>query len=55
VLCHNHPSGNTSPSRDDDRLTEAVRRAAELMNIRLLDHLVITDGDYYSYCDEGRL
>ena len=55
VLCHNHPSGNTSPSRDDDRLTEAVRRAAELMNIRLLDHLVVTDGDYYSYCDEGRL
>ena len=55
ILAHNHPSGNTSPSRDDDRLTEAVRRAAELMNIRLLDHLVVTDGDYYSYCDEGRL
>ena len=55
VLCHNHPSGNTSPSRDDDRLTEALRRAAEVMNIRLLDHLVITDGGYYSYCDEGRI
>ena len=54
-LCHNHPSGNTSPSRDDDRLTEALRRAAEVMNIRLLDHLVITDGGYYSYCDEGRI
>lgn len=55
VLCHNHPSGNTSSSRDDDRLTEALRRAAEVMNIRLLDHLVITDGGYYSYCDEGRI
>ena len=55
VLCHNHPSGNTSPSRDDDRLTEALRQAAEVMNIRLLDHLVITDGGYYSYCDEGRI
>ena len=55
VLCQNHPSGNTSHSRDDDCLTEALRRAAEVMNIRLLDHLVITDGGYYSYCDEGRI
>lgn len=55
VLCHNHPSGNVTPSRDDDRLTESLRRAAETMNIRLIDHLVITDGDYYSYCDAGKL
>lgn len=55
ILCHNHPSGNISPSRDDDRLTEAVRRASETMNIRLLDHLIVTDGAYYSYSDEGRL
>lgn len=55
VLCHNHPSGNVSPSRDDDRLTESLRRAAETMNIRLLDHLVITDGNFYSYADAGKL
>ena len=55
VLCHNHPSGNVTPSRDDDRLTESLRKAAETMNIRLLDHLVITDGDYYSYSDAGRM
>ena len=55
VLCHNHPSGNINPSRDDDRLTESLRKAAETMNIRLLDHLVITDGSYYSYSDEGKM
>ncbi|WP_072532256.1 DNA repair protein RadC [Bacteroides ilei] len=55
ILCHNHPSGNVSPSRDDDRLTEALRRAGEVMNIRLLDHIIITDGTYYSYSDEGRI
>ena len=55
VLCHNHPSGNANPSRDDDRLTESLRKAAEVMNIRLLDHLVITDGNYYSYADSGKI
>lgn len=55
ILCHNHPSGNVFPSRDDDRLTEALRRAGEVMNIRLLDHIIITDGTYYSYSDEGRI
>lgn len=55
ILCHNHPSGSVAPSRDDDRLTEALRRASETMNIRLLDHLIMTDGTYYSYSDEGRL
>lgn len=55
VLCHNHPSGNISPSLDDDRLTQAVKQASATMNIRLLDHLIVTDGSYYSYSDEGRL
>lgn len=55
VLCHNHPSGNVSPSSGDDRLTEALKQAAQAMDIRLLDHLVITDGGYYSYSDEGRI
>lgn len=55
ILCHNHPSGNIRPSQDDDRLTHALLEAARTMNIRLLDHVVISDGDYYSYGDEGRL
>lgn len=55
VLCHNHPSGNRNPSPDDDRLTRSVDTASKTMNIRLLDHLIVTDGSYYSYADEGRL
>ena len=55
VLCHNHPSGNTTPSGDDDRLTQVLRQGASTMNIRLLDHLIVTDGAYYSYSDEGKL
>lgn len=55
VLCHNHPSGNTRPSTDDDRLTQALSQAAKVMNIRMLDHLIVSDGGYYSYADEGRL
>lgn len=55
ALVHNHPSGNTRPSNEDLRLTQAVQRAAATMNIHLIDHLVITDGGYYSFNDEGRL
>lgn len=55
VLCHNHPSGNLRPSREDDRLTESLRQAAVTVNLRLLDHVIVTDGKYYSYTDEGRI
>lgn len=55
ILCHNHPSGSCRPSNDDNRLTESLRQASIVMNIRLLDHLVYADGDYFSYADEGRL
>ena len=55
VLCHNHPSGNASPSRQDDQLTERVKQAADLLQIRLADHLIVADRTYYSYADEGRL
>ncbi|OAV65999.1 hypothetical protein Barb4_03099 [Bacteroidales bacterium Barb4] len=54
VLCHNHPSGNTNPSQQDDLLTGRVRKAAKLMDISLLDHIIIADNCYYSYTDEGR-
>lgn len=55
ILCHNHPSGNTRPSQDDDRLTHALLEAGRIMNIRLLDHVIVADGSHYSYGDEGRL
>ncbi len=55
ALCHNHPSGNTTPSRDDDRITQSVRAAADTMRIYLADHVVITDGNYYSYREQGKL
>ena len=55
AVAHNHPSGSRMPSRDDDRITDKIKNAAELFNIRLLDHLIITYESYYSYMDEGRL
>lgn len=55
ILCHNHPSGNIHPSADDDRLTQSLFQAAKTMNIRMLDHVIVTDGAYYSYADEGRI
>ena len=55
VVCHNHPSGNVNPSQDDDNITIKIRDAATLMNIRLLDHVILTDGNFYSYADEGRI
>ena len=55
AVCHNHPSGNTRPSMDDDHLTEKVRQSCKMMDIRFLDHLVLTDGAFYSYADEGKL
>ena len=55
ALCHNHPSGNIRPSREDDRLTQQVNQASQCMNIRLVDHVILTDGAFYSYADEGRI
>lgn len=55
ALCHNHPSGNVNPSNDDNTLTMRVRDAARMMRIHFLDHLVITDGSYYSYMEQGKL
>ena len=55
VACHNHPSGNLQPSKDDDRLTERINKACEIMRVYFLDHVIITDGAYYSYREEGRV
>lgn len=53
AIVHNHPSGCVIPSSADKRLTEAVRDAAKLFNIRLIDHVIIGSGSYYSFADEG--
>lgn len=54
AVCHNHPSGNLKPSRQDDELTKSIKRACELMHIHFLDHVIITDGQYYSYHEQGK-
>jgi DNA repair protein RadC len=53
VMMHNHPSGNLKPSDQDKKLTNNVKESCDLMSIRLLDHLIITDHGYYSFADEG--
>ena len=55
IMVHNHPSGARKPSSADDRLTEAVKKAAETLDIRLVDHVIVAGNNYYSYADEGRL
>ena len=50
---HNHPSGYFRPSNEDKRLTEQLKKAAGLFNIRMIDHVIITNGGYYSFGDEG--
>ena len=54
AVCHNHPSGNLKPSSQDDDLTKDIKRACGLMRIHFLDHVIITDGQYYSYHESGR-
>lgn len=55
VLLHNHPSGNTHPSGNDNRITKDVNDALRLMRIHFADHVIMTDGDYYSYRENGKL
>ena len=55
AFVHNHPSGNTHPSRFDDTLTQTLKKACDLMRIHFLDHVIVCDGDHYSYHERGRL
>jgi DNA repair protein RadC len=52
---HNHPSGNITPSRQDDALTNSIKKACELMRLHFMDHVIITDGQYFSYHESGRI
>ena len=53
AVCHNHPSGSLNPSAMDNDLTQTIQNACRLMRIRFLDHVIITDGAYYSYHEQG--
>ena len=55
VLCHNHPSGNLHPSREDDQLTRCVNEACRAADIRLLDHIIVANTGYYSYSEQGKI
>jgi DNA repair protein RadC len=55
IVCHNHPSGNLNPSESDTRITQKIKEAGSIMDIQLLDHLIISDKDYYSFADNGVL
>jgi len=55
ILCHNHPSGNLQPSNADIEITKKIKIAGELLDVKVLDHLIITETNYYSFVDEGIL
>ena len=53
IVCHNHPSGNNQPSDADVKITGKLKKAAEMLEIKLLDHVIIADKSYFSFADEG--
>ena len=55
IISHNHPSGNLKPSRQDEELTAKIKHAGEFLEIKVLDHLIVTPEAYYSFADEGIL
>ena len=56
ILTHNHPSGKLHPSEADKKITEKIKKAAELFDVKVLDHLIITpNGKYYSFADNSIL
>lgn len=55
IVAHNHPSGQLQPSVQDKELTRKIKKAAELIDIRLHDHLIVTDSTYYSFNDMGEM
>lgn len=55
IICHNHPSGNTTPSSCDDKITRRLKSACELLDVNFVDHIIFGDKTFYSYADEGRI
>ena len=55
IMCHNHPSGNLNPSEADTKITQKLKQSAEIMDISILDHIILTEESYYSFTDSGIL
>jgi DNA repair protein RadC len=55
ILAHNHPSGNLKPSAEDLKVTQNIKNASEFLNIKLLDHCILTSTQYLSFADDGHL
>lgn len=55
ILCHNHPSGNLKPSKADEELTFKIKEAARYMDIKIMDHVIVSEEGYFSFADEGIL
>ena len=55
IIFHNHPSGTTIPSTSDIKLTNKIKQAGEMLDIKLLDHIILTKKGYYSFADEGKI
>ena len=55
VILHNHPSGNPEPSREDILITRKIRESGELLDILLMDHIIIGDNEYFSFCEQDIL
>ncbi len=55
VLCHNHPSGNLQPSYADEELTKKIKEAALYFDIKVIDHIIVSEEGYYSFADEGMM
>lgn len=55
ILCHNHPSGNLKPSRADEDLTIKIREAARYLDIKVMDHVIVSEEGYFSFADEGMM
>ncbi len=53
IISHNHPSGNLKPSRQDEELTQKIKQGGQLLDIKLLDHIILTAEEYFSFGDEG--
>jgi DNA repair protein RadC len=55
ILVHNHPSGDPTPSREDREITRRLKEGGDLLGIRVLDHIIIGDGSYLSFVEQGLL
>ncbi|MEJ7625352.1 MAG: DNA repair protein RadC [Ferruginibacter sp.] len=55
ILSHNHPSGNLKPSRADEEITQKIKQAASYLDIKVLDHIIVSEEGYYSFADEGMM